>query len=105
MEVDVADWESQRKGFEAAVAQFGHLDYVFPIAGMGERKHFPNRLGSKDFQKPDLYAWDVNMTGFIYTVSLALQQFRRQELNKHGFRGKGMTCHACHALFVGGGFV
>lgn len=93
VEVDVADWDAQRRGFDAAVAQFGRVDYVCPIAGMGERRTFPNRPNSTGFERPDLGAWDVNMTGFIYTVSLALQQFRRQSLSRHGFRGKGEMIH------------
>jgi len=32
----VTDWDSQRQGFEAAVKQFKRIDYVYPIAGIGE---------------------------------------------------------------------
>ncbi|OQU94359.1 hypothetical protein CLAIMM_00720 [Cladophialophora immunda] len=90
LEVNVADWDSQRKGFEAALDRLDskHVDYVCPIAGVGEGRTFPNRPNSVGFQEPDLTKFEVNMNGFLYTVSLALQQFRRQEPNKHGFRGK-----------------
>lgn len=88
VEVDVADWDSQRKAFEAAVDEFGRIDYVYPIAGIGERRAFPNRPNSTEFEKPDLTVMDVDAIGPMYTVALALQHFRRQEPNKYGFRGK-----------------
>jgi NAD(P)-dependent dehydrogenase (short-subunit alcohol dehydrogenase family) len=86
--INVADWESQREGFEAAVKQFGRIDYVYPIAGIGEVSWLPNRPGATEFTKPDLSVIDVDGTGVLYTASLAIQQFRRQEVNEYGFRGK-----------------
>ncbi|OAG42912.1 hypothetical protein AYO21_02863 [Fonsecaea monophora] len=86
--VDVADWDSLRQGFEKAVSQFQRIDYIFPIAGVGETRTFPNNPASTGFQPPDLQAFEVNMNGFLYTISLALQQFRRQSVNELGFRGK-----------------
>ncbi|KAF2095751.1 glucose 1-dehydrogenase [Rhizodiscina lignyota] len=88
VEVDAADWDSQRKAFETAEAEFGRIDYVFPIAGLGERRSFPNRPDSKGYEKPDLTLLDVNCTGVIYTCWLGVQHFRRQPVNKYGFRGK-----------------
>ena len=88
-EVDVADWDSQRSAFEAAIAAFnGRIDYVFPIAGIGERRSFPNRPKSTGFEKPDLSVIEVDEIGVLYTVSLAVQHFRRQGFNKYGYRGK-----------------
>ncbi|EXJ92464.1 hypothetical protein A1O3_01015 [Capronia epimyces CBS 606.96] len=88
-QVDVTDWDQQVAAFEAAVKQFGRIDYVYPIAGLSERRAFPNRgKNSQGFEKPDLLTLDVNLTAVLYTVSLALQQFRRQDLNRFGFRGK-----------------
>ncbi|KAF4468062.1 15-hydroxyprostaglandin dehydrogenase [Fusarium albosuccineum] len=89
VQVDVADWESQRQGFEAAVKELGRIDYVFAVAGITEVPWTRNRPDATDFEKPNLSVWDVNGTGALYTSSLAIQQFRRQEPNKHGFRGKG----------------
>lgn len=89
--VDVTDWDQQVKAFEAAVAEFGRIDYVYPIAGIGERAWTPHHTSPKDaFVKPDLSAIECDLTGVLYTISLALQQFRRQEPDKNGFRGKGM---------------
>jgi hypothetical protein len=77
------------KGFEAAISEFGRIDYVYPIAGIGERPWTPHHTGPKDaFVKPDLCVADVDMRAVLYSCSLALQQFRRQEPDKDGFRGK-----------------
>ena len=37
---------------------------------------------------PDLSVIDVNVTGVLYTVYLALAYFRRQEKDSEGWRGK-----------------
>ncbi|KAH7142198.1 hypothetical protein EDB81DRAFT_843619 [Dactylonectria macrodidyma] len=88
VQVDVADWESQKRGFEAAVEQFGRIDYVFPIAGISEISWLPNRPKATGFEKPNLAVLEVNTNGALYTSALAIQLFRRQKPNKHGFRGK-----------------
>ncbi|KAM3414447.1 hypothetical protein BST61_g9612 [Cercospora zeina] len=88
VQVDVADWNSQVKAFEFAVAKVGHIDYVFAVAGITERPWLPPNSQPTGFQKPDLAVNEVNGTGVLYAAALALQQFRRQEPNKHGFRGK-----------------
>ena len=86
---DVSDWDSQRKAFETAIDTLGgRINYVLPIAGIGERRSFPNKPTSKGFEKPDLKVIEVDEIGVIYTLSLAVQHFRRQEKDKHGSRGK-----------------
>ncbi len=88
VQVDVADWESQVAAFEKAVADFGRIDYVFPIAGIGERKVIKNDPKGQGFQKPDLFTIDVDLIGLLYTAYLAIQQMRRQEKDGQGYRGK-----------------
>jgi NAD(P)-dependent dehydrogenase (short-subunit alcohol dehydrogenase family) len=92
--VDAANWNSQAKAFSQAVAEFGRIDYVYPIAGIGERPWIPNDPNGTGFVMPDLSAIDVDLTGVLYTVGLAVQQFRRQEPGQNGFRGKSKCCHA-----------
>lgn len=72
--------------FQAALTAFdGRIDFVAPIAGIGEKKWLPTfeqmgQVGSDGaFTKPDLSVIDVDLTGVLYTVALAVQQFRRQE--------------------------
>jgi len=94
--VDVVNWNSQAKAFSQAVADFGRIDYVYPIAGIGERAWIPNDPGRSGFEMPDLSVIDVDLTGVLYTVGLAVQQFRKQEPGKHGFRGKiGCVASIC----------
>ncbi|KAL6407401.1 15-hydroxyprostaglandin dehydrogenase [Ilyonectria robusta] len=88
VQVDVADWESQKNGFEAAVKEFSRIDYVFPVAGIPESSWLPNRPNATTFEKPNLAVFDVNGTGALYSCALAIQQFRRQTPNKYGYRGK-----------------
>jgi len=96
-QLDVTQWDQQEKAFSAAVKEFGRVDYVYPIAGIGERPWTPHGSEkSVSFQKPDLSVLDADLTGVLYTVSLAVQQFRRQEANKDGFRGKiGCVASVC----------
>jgi NAD(P)-dependent dehydrogenase (short-subunit alcohol dehydrogenase family) len=89
--MDVTSWESQVKVFSKAVAEFGRIDYVYPVAGIGERTWLPPTVMAQfgpNYSRPDLRVLDVNIAGLIYTVSLAVQQFRRQELGPSGYKGK-----------------
>ena len=91
VEIDAADWESQRKGFETGIARLGRINYVFPVAGITERPWLPDHQEGQGFVKPNLAVMDVNGFGAIYTTSLAIQHFRAQEPDKYGFRGKGIV--------------
>jgi len=59
--------------------------------GIGEKRSFPNKPKSDEFKKPDLSVIEVNEIGVIYTVSLAVQHFRRLEKNKLGFKGRSKS--------------
>lgn len=64
---------------------------MYPIAGIGEKRFLPSGGeggGEFEFQEPMLKVIDVDLTGVIDTVSLAVQQMRRQEVDSKGFRGK-----------------
>ncbi|GAB7351599.1 hypothetical protein MBLNU459_g2220t1 [Dothideomycetes sp. NU459] len=96
IEVDVCSWESQLSAFKKAVKLAGRLDYVFPIAGIGEKQYIPNDPAAEDFAKPNLAVLDADLNGVLYTVALAIQQFRRQDKDADGFRGKiGCVASVC----------
>lgn len=97
VEVDVSDWDSQKKAFEEALKEFGRIDYVFPIAGIGERKAIRHAPKDPGFQKPDLSVIDVDLTGVLYTAFLAIQQMRRQDKDETGKRGRSK----CSKVFFG----
>ena len=96
VEVDVADWGSQVKAFETVVKEFGRVDYVYAIAGVGERMFFPNQPETEGFVKPDLTCIDIDLSALMWTVSLGIQQMRRQTPDDKGFRGKiAVTASVC----------
>lgn len=96
---DVSSWESQLSAFkQALLALGGRIDAVFPIAGIGEKKWLPlpEESAGGDFSKPNLQTLEVDLTGVLYTVALAVQQFRRQEPDARGWRGKlGLVASIC----------
>lgn len=103
--VDTADFESQVKAFTQAVLQFPRIDYVYAIAGVGERRWLPQTSTTTtttekghEFEMPDLTVLDIDLYGVLYTVSLAIQQFRRQEKGKYGFRGKSKSVHSLYTF-------
>ncbi|KAF2433179.1 glucose 1-dehydrogenase [Tothia fuscella] len=85
-QVNIAIWGEQVQAFGKAIKAFGRIDYVYPIAGIGERKWLKSDPNS--WIEPDLTVVDVDLKGQLYTCSLAIQHFRRQEVNDFGFRGK-----------------
>lgn len=90
-QVDVSDWNSQAKTFGQAVHALGRIDYVYAIAGIGERRWMENDPMASGFHAPDLTVLDVDLKGVLYTASLAIQQFRKQDKDSNGFRGKIAT--------------
>jgi NAD(P)-dependent dehydrogenase (short-subunit alcohol dehydrogenase family) len=96
-QLDVRDWNQQAKVFGQAIhALGGRIDYVYSIAGINERRWIDNNPSAEGFQAPDLSVLDVDVTGLMYTVSLAVQQFRRQDKDSNGFRGKiGCVASVC----------
>lgn len=97
---DISSWGSQVALFAAATARFGpRIDYVFANAGITQMSqmrqtdstHFAtSALSPAELAKsgpPDLKVIEVNTTGTLYTVHLALSYFRAQE-PVNGWRGK-----------------
>jgi NAD(P)-dependent dehydrogenase (short-subunit alcohol dehydrogenase family) len=106
---DTTSWDSQLSAFQAAlVALGGRIDFVAPIAGIGEKKWLPSfeemrrRGPGGEFVQPDLGVIDVDLTGVLYTIALAVQQFQSQDpapwsVNvQHQYRGKiGLVASVC----------
>jgi NAD(P)-dependent dehydrogenase (short-subunit alcohol dehydrogenase family) len=108
-ECDTTSWDSQLSAFQAALKTLGgRIDFVAPIAGIGEKKWLPSfeqmgrRGPDEEFAKPDLGVIDVDLTGVLYTIALAVQQFQRQDPApwsanvQHQYRGKiGLVASVC----------
>lgn len=102
VECDTSSWASQLTAFKTAVSAFGNrIDYVYPIAGIGEKRFLPNNPSGDEFVEPMLKVIDVDLTGVLHTVSLAVQQMRRQEKDSGGFRGKSTSYRMTFQDFVG----
>lgn len=82
---DTASWDSQLSSFRKAMHVLGgRIDFVAPIAGIGEKKWlpFPSEMATAPattFFKPNLSVVNVDLTGVLYTIALAVQHFRRQD--------------------------
>jgi NAD(P)-dependent dehydrogenase (short-subunit alcohol dehydrogenase family) len=101
-ECDTASWESQVDAFKSALGLLGgRINFVAPVAGIAERRWIPlskdkGESATEEFAKPDMRVMDVNLTGVLYTVALALQHFRRQETESGNVRGRiGLVASIC----------
>lgn len=102
---DTASWESQVAAFQEAIkwraSDGGRIHFVAPIAGIGERQWIPfseesNAADGQSFTKPDLSVLDIDLTGVLYTVALAVQHFRRQTRTQDGLLGRiGLVASVC----------
>jgi NAD(P)-dependent dehydrogenase (short-subunit alcohol dehydrogenase family) len=92
VKVDVSSWESQVAAFEEAIEAAHRLDLVIVNAGVGEKVFVPNDGGKgRGFVKPNLGILEVDLTGFLYTSALAIQQMRRQDVDADGLRGRSRS--------------
>lgn len=105
VQCDTSSWDSQVAAFRRAIfwraSGGGRIDFIAPVAGIGERKWLPfpeQSLAAKpqEFTKPDLSVLDVDVTGVLYTVALAVQHFRRQTRREDGLLGRiGLVASVC----------
>lgn len=97
---DVTDWNCLYRAFKTTTEAFGdRIDYVFANAGISQmsdmRQSDPNHFATNKTSvddlasaPPNLAVMNVNLTGVLYTVYLALAYFRRQQPDADGWRGK-----------------
>ncbi|KAJ4992424.1 hypothetical protein SVAN01_02133 [Stagonosporopsis vannaccii] len=93
-ECDTSSWESQLAAFRSGLkALGGRIDFVAPVAGIGEVPWLPvfeeMEVRAKEgvFVKPNLSVIDVDLNGVLYTIALAVQQMRAQQPTER-YRGK-----------------
>lgn len=97
---DVTSWDELTSAFIKALNTFERIDYVFPIAGLTERKVIPKpsessrHVRKEGFAKPDWKTFDTNTTGMMNLILIAVQAFRNQDPNPKlgGMRGKSEPC-------------
>ncbi|KAJ7279295.1 NAD-P-binding protein [Mycena rebaudengoi] len=122
VQADTTVWEQQLAAFEKAKQAFKRIDYglqyfywiifaaisahliiVFANAGIAERPWLapfdPITAASRPITKPDLSTANINLTGQLYTASIAFQTFERQEVGPSGFRGKLILTASVFAFY------
>ncbi|KAF3032649.1 hypothetical protein E8E12_002683 [Didymella heteroderae] len=82
VEVDIRDWDQQKKMFDTTLNKFGAIDIV--IANAGISRSSGDSLWNLDDPsgepvKPDLRIVDVNLKGSFYTWKLAVHYWRKQK--------------------------
>lgn len=82
VQVDIRDWEQQKRMFDTALQTFGAIDVV--IANAGISRASGDSLWTLDDPageptKPDLNIVEVNLKGSFYTWKLAVHYWRRQK--------------------------
>ncbi|XDG05165.1 hypothetical protein ABKA04_004780 [Annulohypoxylon sp. FPYF3050] len=95
---NITSWDSQATAFREVYERNGHVDIVMANAGISEQG--VSSLGLTDEDEPSqprLRALDVNLTGTIYTVKLAIHYLKKNTPDPTtGSRGS-IICTASNA--------
>ncbi|KAK5087849.1 hypothetical protein LTR05_002064 [Lithohypha guttulata] len=87
VKTDVTKWTDQLAMFKTAISSSpsGRIDIVIANAGISAADSiFANNLELDEPEEPRLNVIDVNLTGVLYTVKLALFYFRKQNAARKG---------------------
>ncbi|KAJ8696012.1 hypothetical protein PTI98_005914 [Pleurotus ostreatus] len=84
---DVTNWDDQVQLFELAIATYGAVDIVVPNAGVTEGVPFDAvKLVDGLPTKPKLTTLDVNLTGVVYSIHLALHYLKLNRVEKDSLK-------------------
>lgn len=78
---DVSSWDSVSSCFSQVYSQQGRIDIVMANAGISKEGKLIDDNADSEPSKPNLGTIDVNLTGCIYTVKLAIHHMRRNALS------------------------
>lgn len=87
VKTDVTSWANQLSMFKTAVSSSpsGRIDIVIANAGIsGADSIYQNDVDKDEPEEPRLNVLNVNLTGVLYTVKLALFYFRKQHAANKG---------------------
>ncbi|RDL36183.1 uncharacterized protein BP5553_06795 [Venustampulla echinocandica] len=92
---DVSSWDEQAAAFEEVHKEFGSIDVVFANAGVSEIGEFLERSedASAGPTKPNLKTLDIDLSGLLYTVRLAVHYMRKNATSEKG----SIICTASNA--------
>ncbi|KAI2470756.1 NAD(P)-binding protein [Annulohypoxylon bovei var. microspora] len=96
---NITSWDSQATAFREVYEKVGHVDIVMANAGISEQGISSLTICDEDEpSQPRLRALDVNLTGTIYTVKLAIHYLKKNKPDPMtGSRG----CIICTASNAG----
>ncbi|KAF9261930.1 NAD(P)-binding protein [Marasmius fiardii PR-910] len=104
VKADTCSWDEQLAAYEAGKKAFGRIDYFFANAGISERPWLPaftpSTASTRPITKPNNTTLDVDLVGQLYTAALGLQVFERQDVNRHGFRGKLVLTASIYSYYT-----
>ncbi|KAG8164244.1 hypothetical protein KVR01_006162 [Diaporthe batatas] len=94
---DVSSWQNQAEAFKDVYSEFGRVDIVMANAGISEQGGSAMASIEEDEPKePNLKIMDVDLTGVIYTVKLAIHY-----MNKNASAGPSRGSIICTASNAG----
>uniref|UniRef100_A0A0W0G5I7 NAD(P)-binding protein n=1 Tax=Moniliophthora roreri TaxID=221103 RepID=A0A0W0G5I7_MONRR len=103
VKTDITSWDQQVAAYELGQKTFGRVDYFIANAGIAEfpwlPKFDPSTAASRPITKPNVFITEVDLIAHLHTAALAFQVFERQELNRHGFRGKLVLTSSLYGIF------
>ncbi|KAK7041809.1 hypothetical protein VNI00_009098 [Paramarasmius palmivorus] len=103
VKTDITSWDQQVAAYEVGKKTFGRVDYFVANAGIAEfpwlPKFDPSTARSRPITQPKMAIVDVDLSAHLMTAALALQVFERQDLNRHGFRGKLVMTSSLYGVF------
>lgn len=94
---DVSSWENQAQAFKDVFNEFGRIDIVMANAGISEQGGSAMAsIEEDDPKEPNLKIMDVDLSGVIYTVKLAIHY-----MNKNPSTGPSRGSIICTASNAG----
>jgi len=91
---DISSWEIQARVFKEIYEESGSIDLVFANAGVSEiGKFLEEEKDDEEPRKPGLKTLDINLTGTLYSIKLAIHYMRKNSGSQKGL----IICTASNA--------
>ncbi|KAG4427643.1 hypothetical protein IFR05_016874 [Cadophora sp. M221] len=82
---DISSWDEQKAVFADVYKTLGSVDVVCANAGVSEVGHFLEKEGEgEEPRKPGLKTLDINLTGTLFSIKLAVYYMRKNTSSQKG---------------------
>ncbi|KAL3445389.1 short chain dehydrogenase/reductase [Aspergillus insuetus] len=101
IECDVTSWTSQAGAFKQIYQQHGRIDIVFANAGISEKEPVYG-ANVAELKEPSLAVVDVNVSGVIYSINLAVHYMAKNPLGPNDstqLRGRIFCTSSCAGIY------